>query len=287
MPSTVTASRWIALSSRRAIGNKVGSNFTANGPARRRAMSPSSRSLETGDHRTKRDQKILDHVHQQQAPPRLPPSRVYGACNPLACQKCLIRHNSERQPAYTEPDEAVDIAEMCYLRIPLLLMLAVILPASTYAVPNPPLIVASVPPGQVPEGWVFPENIRGGNEHHVCPGWDTILYGILDPADGTDVTIQDGFGTLAHMGAEMIGGNPNRGHSTCISANSPNDVPGDFQIYSQNWWINSQNLNGNVYIHNGPTVWLDLGETQNVIAMPNSGHVVINGVFYLDGVRVQ
>ncbi len=23
-------------------------------------------------------QKILDHVHQQQAPPRLPPSRVYG-----------------------------------------------------------------------------------------------------------------------------------------------------------------------------------------------------------------
>ena len=23
-------------------------------------------------------QQILDHVHQQQAPPRLPPSRVYG-----------------------------------------------------------------------------------------------------------------------------------------------------------------------------------------------------------------
>ena len=143
------------------------------------------------------------------------------------------------------------------------------------------------PPPPPPSGWLFPENIRGGNEHHVCPGWDTILYGILDPADGTDVTIQDGFGTLAHMGAEMIGGNPNRGHSTCISANSPNDVPGDFQIYSRNWWINSQNLNGDVYIHSGPTVWHDLGQPQNVIAMPASGHVVINGVFFRDGIRVQ
>ncbi len=147
------------------------------------------------------------------------------------------------------------------------------------------------PPGSgIPAGWVFPANIRGGNENHVCPGWDTVLYGILDPADGTDVTIQSRPGTtddLAHMGWEFVGGQPNNDHSICISTDSPNNVPGDFDIYSRNWWINSLNLNGDVYIHNGPTVWHDLAQPQNVIAMPGSGHVVINGVFYLDGVRVQ